>query len=48
MYWTCPYCKANLDIGEKCDCKESDETFHFLDCDREARHGDDNKQQKET
>ena len=20
-YWTCPYCGANLDPGEKCDCK---------------------------
>ena len=19
-YWTCPYCKANLDFGERCDC----------------------------
>lgn len=22
-YWTCPYCQANLDPGEKCDCPES-------------------------
>ena len=22
-YWTCPYCGANLDPGERCDCKES-------------------------
>lgn len=22
-YWTCPYCGANLDPGEKCDCPES-------------------------
>ncbi len=21
-YWTCPYCKANLDPGESCDCKK--------------------------
>lgn len=20
-YWTCPYCKANLDPDEKCDCQ---------------------------
>lgn len=20
LYWTCPYCGANLDIDEKCDC----------------------------
>lgn len=20
MYWVCPYCKAHLDFGEKCDC----------------------------
>lgn len=26
-YWTCPYCKANLDPGERCDCqKEKDST----------------------
>lgn len=22
-YWTCEYCGANLDYGEKCDCPES-------------------------
>lgn len=22
-YWTCEYCGANLDPGEKCDCPES-------------------------
>ena len=21
-YWTCPYCGANLDPGERCDCTE--------------------------
>ena len=21
IYWTCPYCGANLDPGERCDCK---------------------------
>lgn len=21
-YWTCPYCGANLDPGESCDCKK--------------------------
>jgi len=20
-YWTCPYCGANLDPNEKCDCE---------------------------
>lgn len=20
-YWTCPHCGANLDPGEKCDCR---------------------------
>ena len=20
-FWTCPYCGANLDPGERCDCK---------------------------
>ena len=23
-YWTCPYCGANLDPGEKCDCKDNE------------------------
>ena len=23
-YWTCPYCGANLDPGEKWDCKDND------------------------
>lgn len=22
--WTCPYCGANLDPGEKCDCKDNE------------------------
>ena len=22
QYYTCPYCQANLDPGEKCDCME--------------------------
>ena len=22
FFWTCPYCEANLDHGEKCDCQE--------------------------
>ena len=22
-YWTCENCGANLDYGEKCDCKEN-------------------------
>ena len=22
-YWTCPYCGANLDHGERCDCDEA-------------------------
>ena len=22
MYWTCPYCGANLDPGERCDCRD--------------------------
>lgn len=24
-YWTCPYCNANLDPGEKCDCTKEKE-----------------------
>lgn len=23
-YWTCPYCGANLDCGEKCDCRNEE------------------------
>ena len=23
-YWTCPYCGANLDPGEKCDCNKEE------------------------
>jgi len=22
LYWQCPYCGANLDPGERCDCKQ--------------------------
>lgn len=22
QFWTCPYCGANLDPGERCDCKK--------------------------
>lgn len=24
MYRTCPYCGANLDAGENCDCREAE------------------------
>lgn len=24
-FWTCPYCEANLDPGEKCECQEQKE-----------------------
>ncbi len=24
-YWTCPYCKANLDPNEWCDCQKEKE-----------------------
>lgn len=27
MYWTCPYCKSNLDFGEVCDCQESKNAY---------------------
>ncbi len=23
-FWTCPYCEANLDPGEHCDCQEQE------------------------
>ena len=22
LFWTCPFCQSNLDLGEKCDCLE--------------------------
>jgi len=25
FYWTCPDCNANLDHGERCDCKDTKE-----------------------
>ena len=25
-FWTCPYCEANLDPGEKCNCQEQEDT----------------------
>ena len=24
-YWTCPYCGANLDPGESCDCRKEED-----------------------
>lgn len=24
FYWTCPYCGANLDPGELCDCRKKE------------------------
>ncbi len=23
-YWTCPHCNANLDVGERCTCREQE------------------------
>ena len=23
FYWTCPFCGANLDHGERCDCRDA-------------------------
>lgn len=25
-YRTCPYCEANLDAEEKCDCRDAEDT----------------------
>lgn len=25
QYWTCPNCSANLDFGERCDCRAEKE-----------------------
>ena len=30
MYQTCPYCGANLDPGEKCDCKTNEKPLEPL------------------
>lgn len=27
-YWTCPYCGANLDLNEKCDCQKDNDKDH--------------------
>lgn len=34
-FWTCPYCHAHLDIGERCDCQKDKEDEHTTpyDCD---------------
>lgn len=29
FYYTCPYCGANLDAGERCDCTASNEVNVF-------------------
>ena len=26
QYWTCPYCGANLDAGERCTCRDEENT----------------------
>lgn len=26
-YHTCPHCRANLDPGERCDCREDEKTL---------------------
>ena len=31
FYWTCEYCGANLDYGEKCDCPESQIDVDYSD-----------------
>lgn len=30
-YWTCPYCGANLDPGESCDCQKEKDTTNSND-----------------
>lgn len=29
-YWTCPFCNANLDPGESCDCRKEVENSELL------------------
>lgn len=42
-YWTCPYCGANLDPGEKCDCdrQSSDDSY------KSVQGGEENKCSKD-
>ena len=35
-YWTCPYCKANLDFGERCECDSKKESTSSS-CDQEEQ-----------
>jgi excisionase family DNA binding protein len=30
-YWTCPYCGAHNDIGERCDCEEARNEYQEAD-----------------
>ena len=41
-YWTCPYCGANLDPNESCDCRkeQSSEDYKLV-----QKGGDENVQQ---
>lgn len=25
LFWTCPFCDANLDFGERCDCLDTEQ-----------------------
>ena len=39
-YWTCPHCGANLDPGEKCDCRQV--SLKDTDNYKSVERGDDN------
>jgi len=39
-YWTCPYCKANLDPGESCDCRKKSEDESDVDNYKSVQVGD--------
>ena len=39
-YWTCPHCGANLDPGEKCDCRQA--SLKDTDNYKSVERGDDN------
>lgn len=41
-YWTCPYCKANLDPGERCDCHDENPPEDY----RTVREGGEKEQCK--
>lgn len=57
-YWTCPYCKSNLDFGEQCncnlkgkiaisDCDSNKQKNNICDCNGGALHRNNKNTKKE-